>query len=71
MKLPTLLLYLVVLIVYACLVALWSDWPDKHGGLLLAIKQKLPRVLQPLHPKYVLVWLALVCVLGLYLELLD
>jgi hypothetical protein len=69
MELPTLRLCLPVLIVYAGLVTLWSDWPEKHGGWLLAIKQKLPPALQPLHPKYVLVWLALMCVLGLCLEL--
>ena len=28
-------------------------------------------LLQPLHPKYVLVWLAVGCVLGLCLELLN
>ena len=71
MKLATLWLYLPVLIVYGGLVTLWSDWPDKHGGWLLAIKRKLPPALRPQHPKYVLVWLALVCVLGLCLELLD
>ena len=71
MKFPTLWLYLAVLIVYAGLVTLWSDWPEKHGGWLLAIKPKLPPALQPLHPKYVLVWLALACVLGLCLELSD
>jgi hypothetical protein len=69
MQFPTLRLYLPVLIVYAGLVTLWSDWPEKHGGWLLAMKQKLPPALQPLHPKYVLVWLALMCVLGLGLEL--
>ena len=31
-------LYLPVLIVYAGLVTLWSDRPEKHGGWLLAIK---------------------------------
>ena len=70
MQLPTLRLYLPVLIVYAGLVALWSGWPEKHGGWLLAMKQKLPPWLQPLHPKYVLVWLAFACVLGLCLELI-
>ena len=71
MKFPALWLYLPVLIVYAGLVMLWSDWPEKQEGWLLAIKQKLPPELKPLHPKYVLVWLALGCVLGLCLELLD
>ncbi len=71
MKFPTLWLYLPVLIVSVGLVTLWSDWPEKHGGWLLAIKRKLPPALQPLHSKYVLVWLAMVCVLGLCLELLD
>lgn len=71
MKFPTLWLYLPVLIVYAGLVTLWSDWPEKHGGWLLAIKRKLPAALQLLHPKYMLVRLAMVCILGLCLELLD
>jgi hypothetical protein len=71
MKFPTLWLYLAVLIVYAGLVTLWSDWPERHGGWLLAIKQKLPPALRPLNPKCVFACLALVCVLGLCLELLD
>jgi len=71
MQFPTLWLYLPVLIVYAGLVTLWSDWPEKHGGWLLAFKQKLPTALKPLHAKYVLFWLALICVLGLCLELVD
>jgi hypothetical protein len=33
MHLPTLWLYLPVLIVYAGLVTLWSSWPEKHGGV--------------------------------------
>jgi hypothetical protein len=69
MHFSTLWLYLLALILYAGLVVLWSDWPEKHGGWLLAMTQKLPPALQPLHPKYVLVWLALICVLGLSLEL--
>ena len=71
MKFPSLWLYLPVLIVYAGLVTLWSDWPEERGGWLLAIKWKLPSALHPLHPKYMLVWLAIACVLGLCLELLD
>jgi hypothetical protein len=68
---PTLWLYLPGLILYAGLVALWSDWPEKHGGWLLAIKRKLPPALQPLNAKDVLVWFALVCLLGLCLELSE
>ena len=71
MHLPTLWLCLPVLIVYSGLVTLWSSWPEKHGGWLLAMKQRLPPALQPLHPKYVLAWLALACVLGLCLEFLE
>ncbi len=69
MQLPTLWLYLSVLIGYAGVVTLWSNWPERHGGWLLAMKQKLPPALQPLHPKYVLVQLALICVIGLCLDL--
>jgi len=71
MKFPVLWLYRPALIVYAGLVVLWSDLPEKQGGWLLAIQQKLPSALKPLHPRYVLVWLALGCVVGVCLELLD
>lgn len=54
MPLGASILYLALLIVVAGAAILWSDWPEKQGGWLLARKQKLPPPMQMWHPKYVL-----------------
>jgi hypothetical protein len=54
MALAVLILYFALLIVVAGFAILWSDWPEKHGGWLLATKHKLPPVMQLWHPKHLL-----------------
>jgi hypothetical protein len=54
MALGASILYLALLIVVAGAAILWSDWPEKQGGWLLATKQKLPPLMQLWHPKHVL-----------------
>ena len=53
MPLRASILYLALLIVVAGAAILWSDWPEKQGGWLLATKQKLPPLMQLWHPKHV------------------
>jgi hypothetical protein len=48
------ILYAAFLIVVAGAAILWSDWPEKQGGWLLATKRKLPPLMQLWHPKQVL-----------------
>jgi hypothetical protein len=48
-----LILYLAFLIVVGGFAILWSGWPEKCGGWLLAAKQKLPPVMQLWHPRHV------------------
>jgi hypothetical protein len=54
MPLGASILYLALLIVVAGAAILWSDWLEKQGGWLLAMKQKLPPLMQLWHPKHVL-----------------
>jgi hypothetical protein len=54
MPLGAAILYLALLIVVAGAAIMWSDWPEKQGGWLLATKQKLPPLMQLWHPKHVL-----------------
>lgn len=45
------ILYFVFLTGVAGFAVLWSGWPEKRGGWLLAMKRKLPQVMQLWHPK--------------------
>ena len=54
MSLAFWIVYLVFLTIVAGFAVMWSDWPEKHGGWLLATKQKLPPVLRLWHPKHVI-----------------
>ena len=51
MKFPTLWLYPPVLIVYAGLVTLWSDWPEKHGGMASGDKAEAAACVATLAPE--------------------
>jgi len=65
MALAVLTLYFALLIVVACIAMLWSDWPEKHGGWLLATKHKLAAVMQL---KYLLVIGILILLFLAYLD---
>lgn len=54
MALVFLILYFAFLTVVAGFALLWSGWPEKHGGSVLAMKKRLPPVLQLWHPKQVI-----------------
>jgi hypothetical protein len=65
------ILYLALLIGVAGAAVLWSGWPEKQGGWLLATKRKLPPVMQLWHPKYLLsfdIFCGVVFLLLTYLE---
>ncbi|PYX68294.1 MAG: hypothetical protein DMG78_25525 [Acidobacteria bacterium] len=47
------ILYFALLIFVASFAILWSNWPEKQGGWLLATKQKMPPIVQLWHPKHV------------------
>jgi len=71
MPLGASILYFALLIVVAGAAILWSDWPEKQGGWLLATKQKLPPLMQLWHPKHVLpfcIFCGVLLLLFTYLE---
>ena len=53
MALAGLILYLALLIVVAGFAILWSDWPEKQSGWLLATERKLPPLMQLWHSRHV------------------
>jgi len=64
-------LYFALLVVVVGVAVLWSDWPEKRGGLLLATKHKLPPLMQSWHPKQVIPIYILAGVLFLLLGYLE
>jgi len=71
MTVALLMLYFALLIVLAGFAVLWSDWPEKRGGYLLATKRKLPPLMQRWHPKNVIPIYILAGVLFLLFTCLD
>jgi hypothetical protein len=71
MALAVLILYFASLMVVAGFAILWSDWPEKRGGWLLATKHKLPPAMQLWHPKYLLSFYILCGVVFLLLTYLE
>jgi len=71
MALIGLILYFALLVVVAGFAVLWSGWPEKHGGWLLAMKHKLPPVMQLWHPKQLFPFFILAVVLLLLFEYLG
>lgn len=68
MSLAFWILYFAFLVLVAGLAALWSGWPEKHGGWLLVTKQKLPPMLRLWHPRHVIPFYVLSAILLLLLE---
>jgi len=54
MTVAVLMLYFALLVALAGFAVLWSNWPEKRGGWLLATKHKLPTLMQSWHPKNVI-----------------
>jgi len=65
------ILYFAFLTVATGFAVLWSHWPEKYGGWLLATKQKLPPMLRLWHPKHVIPLYVLSAILLLVLEYLT
>ena len=63
-------MYCAFLAVVTGFAVLWSEWPEKYGGWLLATKQKLPPLLRLWHPKQVISFYILGVVLLFLLEYL-
>jgi hypothetical protein len=54
MTLAVVTLYFALLVVLAGSAVLWSNWPERRGGWLLATKHKLPPLMQSWHSRNVI-----------------
>jgi hypothetical protein len=65
------LLYSALMVVVAVYAILWSDWPEKRGRWLFAVKQKLPPRMRLWNPRYTTQFCVICFVLFLLLSYLD